>query len=128
MPIVIPIGVRRVAALQGAVWKFVSCEHCQQRYAYVAELKAFGVGHDFLFLDPQGSSERALEEAEQNLVQQSKNVVLPVPCPGCGFYQSDMARQLKDEVSINSLQIAGVVIVLLSFVPLALDIPYIWVL
>src|SRR5687768_7306755 len=38
-----------------------------------------------------------------------------------------MARMLKDEGSINSLQIAGAVIALLSLVPLAIGIPYIWV-
>ena len=128
IPILIPIGVKRVAAVQGAVWKFVSCAQCQQRYAYLVELEATGEDHDLLFLDGKGSAERARAQAEQNLVQQSRNVVLPVPCPSCGFYQDDMARKLKDEASINSLQIAGVVIVLLSLVPLALGIPYIWVL
>jgi hypothetical protein len=125
MHIPIPIGVNRVAAVQGAVWKLVSCAHCQQRYAYLVELEATGEDHDLLFLDAQGSAERAREQAERNLVQQSKNVVLPVPCPGCGFYQDDMARMLKDDASINSLQIAGVVIVLLSLVPLALGIPWV---
>jgi hypothetical protein len=39
-----------------------------------------------------------------------------------------MARKLKDEASINSLQIAGLVIAVLSLVPLAFSIPYSWVL
>ena len=39
-----------------------------------------------------------------------------------------MARKLKDDVSLNSLQIAGLVIALFSLVPLAFGIPYIWVL
>src|SRR5262249_34114410 len=42
--------------------------------------------------------------------------------PNCGMYQVDMARKLKDEASINSLQIAGLVVVVLSL--LALGIPY----
>ena len=128
IPILIPIGVARVAAVQGAVWKFVSCAHCQQPYAYLLELEATGEDHDLLFLDGKGSAERARARAEQNLVQKSRNVVRPVPCPACGFYQDDMARKLKEEKSINSPQIVGVVIALLSLIPLALGIPYIWVL
>jgi hypothetical protein len=128
MHIPIPIGIIRTAAVQGAVWKFVCCTHCQQRYAYLLELEATGEEHDLLFLDSKGSAERARAQAEQNLTQKSRNVVLPVPCPNCGFYQEDMARNLKDEASINPLQVAGVVIALLSLVPLMLEIPYSWVL
>jgi hypothetical protein len=128
IPILIPIGVVRAARVHGAVWKFVACAHCQQPYAYLLELEATGEDHDLLFLDGNGSAERARARAEQNLVQKSRNVARPVPCPSCGFYQDDMARNLKDEASINALQIAGMVIVLLSLVPLALGIPYIWIL
>src|SRR3954454_22539883 len=104
IPIPIPIGVKRVAAVQGAVWKFVSCACCQQRYAYLLKLEATGEDHDLLFFDGKGSAERARAQAEQNLVQKSRNVVLPVPCPSCGFYQDDMARKLKEGASINPLQ------------------------
>jgi hypothetical protein len=128
MLIPIPIGTKHIAAVQGAVWKFVSCAHCQQGYAYLLELEATGEDHDLLFLDGEGSAERARAKAEENLLRKSRNVVVPVPCPNCGCYQDDMARKLKDEVSINPLQIAGVVIAVLSLVPLAFSIPYIWVL
>lgn len=128
IPIPIPIGTKHVAAVRGAVWKFASCAHCQQRYAYLLELEATGEDHDLLFLDGEGSAKRARAKAEQNLLQKSRNVVLPVPCPNCGSYQDDMSRMLKEQVSINSLQIAGVLIAALSLVPLAFDIPFIWVL
>jgi hypothetical protein len=128
IPIPIPIGAKHVAAVQGAVWKFVSCAHCQARFAYLLELEATGEDHDLLFLDAEGSAKRAQVKAEQNLLLKSRNVVLPVPCPTCGFYQEDMAQILKEEMSINSLQIAGSVIVVLSLITLVLDIPDIWVL
>src|SRR5262249_41860822 len=115
-------------AVQGTVWKFVSCGHCRQGYAYQLELEATGEDHDLLFLDGQGSAERARAQAEENLLQKSRNVVVPVPCPGCGCYQDDMVRKLKDGVSINPWQIAGAVIAVLSFVPLLFGIPYLWVL
>ena len=128
VPIHIPIGARHVAAIRGAVWKLVDCEYCEERYAYLLELEATGQDHDLLFLDGAGSAARALVQAEQNLLKKSQNVVLPVPCPNCGSYQNDMAQLLKDNASINSLQIVGGVITLLSFVPLAFDISGIWVL
>jgi hypothetical protein len=128
IPIPIPIGAKYIAAVQGSVWKFVSCAHCQQHYAYLLELEATGEDHDLLFLDGKGSAQRAQAQAEQNLLQKSRNVVLPIPCPNCGCYQDDMSRMLKEEASINSLQIAGGVIAVLALVPLAFGIPYIWVL
>jgi hypothetical protein len=128
IPIPIPIGAKHVAAVQGAVWKFVSCAHCQQHYAYLLELEATGEDHDPLFLDGKGSAERARAKAEQNLLKKSRNVVLCVPCPNCGSYQDDMSRKLKQEVSINALQIAGLVVAALSLVPLAFSIAYTWVL
>ena len=127
IPILIPIGRRHVATLRGAVWKFVNCEHCQKQYAYLLELEATGKDHDLLFLDGEGSAERARAQAAQNFLQQSRNRVRPIPCPYCGFYQAEMAQQLKEEKWINPFQICGALIVLLSFIPLAFEIANIWV-
>ena len=128
MLVPIPIGAKHIATVQGTVWKCVSCERCHQPYAYLLELEATGEAHDLLFLDGEGSGERARAQAEHNLLQKSRNIVLPVPCPNCGCYQDDMARRMKEDVSINSLQIAGLVIAVLSLVPLAFDVPYLWIL
>lgn len=124
----IPIGTTHVSRVRGAVWKLVSCERCIQRYAYLLELEATGEDRDLLFLDGKGSAERARAQAEQNLLRKSRNCVLPVPCPNCGFYQDEMARQLKEEAWINRFQVAGLAISVMSLLPLALDIPFIWVL
>jgi len=128
MPIPIPIGVKRVVAVQGAAWKFVCCTHCGQDYAYLMELEATGADLDLLFLDAEGSAKRAQAQAEQNLLKQTQNVVLPVPCPYCGFYQADMVRGLKDEATGSGPVIAGLVVMAVSFIPLAFSIPYIWIL
>src|SRR5579885_181956 len=101
MLIPIPIGVKRVAAVRGAVWKIVSCAQCEQRYAYLLMLEATGEDHDLLFLDAEDSAKRARAKAEQNLSKMSRNVVLPVPCPNCGFYQDDMVRLLREEGASN---------------------------
>jgi hypothetical protein len=124
----IPVSVKNVAAVRGAVWKVVSCTHCQQRFAYLLELEAIGEDHNVLFLDPEGSAQRAQAKAEHNLQQQSRNCVLPVPCPTCGFYQEDMAKQLKEGAWTNAYQVAGALIAMLSLIPLAFSIDYNWVL
>jgi hypothetical protein len=107
IPVPIPIGVKRVALVEGAVWKFVSCEGCHQPYAYQLELEARGEDIDLLFLDGPKSAERARSHAEENLRQKSQRCVLPIPCPSCGLYQAEMARRLKENASINSLQVVG---------------------
>jgi hypothetical protein len=114
IPIPIPIGMRRVAVTQAAVWKLVSCESCHQPYAYCLELEAKGEDHDVLFLDAAGSAERARANAQENLRQQSRNCVLPVPCPHCGFYQAEMTKRLREEKSVNPLQITGAVVTVLA--------------
>ena len=116
-----------VAPVGGTVWKFVSCTHCQERYAYLLKMEATAECHDLLFLDGEGSA-RARPQAEQNLLQKSRNNMLSVPCPNCGFYQDEMSRQLKEAAWINWPQIAGAAIVLLSFIPLLFAISYLWVL
>jgi len=128
MLIPIPIVTKHTAAARGAVWKFVSCTHCLERYAYLLELEATGEDHDLTFLDAKGSVERARAQAEHNLLQKSRNAVLPVPCPSCGSYQEDMAKALREETSINRVQIVGLVIGALSLIPLMFDMANTWVL
>jgi len=65
IPIPIPIGARRIAAVQGAVWKVVSCACCREPYAYLLQLEATGQDIDLLYLDAQGSAERAQAQAER---------------------------------------------------------------
>ena len=128
MLIPIPIGGKHIATVRGAVWKPVTCAQCQQPYAYLLELQAIGAEHDLLFLDHAGAAQRAKAQAEQNLAQKSQNCILPVPCPQCGFYQADMARQLKENAWLNPLQIAGAVLAVLSLLPLLLDVTFGWAL
>jgi hypothetical protein len=120
-----PPGKKAVASVQGSVWKFVSCEHCPQRYAYLLELEA--TGEDLALLSADGSAERALVKAQENLSQKKQRCILPVPCPCCGHYQAEMSRLLKEEASINPFQIGGALIAVLGFIPLAFDIASNWV-
>jgi len=123
----IPVGVSRVATVRGAVWKVVSCSHCNDRYAYLLELEATGADHDLLFVDGEDSAKRARARAEENLSKMSRNVVLPVPCPNCGHYQDDMVRLLKEEGTSNGPVKAGLIVAALSLIPLAFRVPYLWI-
>src|SRR5262249_22288316 len=76
----------------------------------------------------EGSAQRAQAKAEHNFLQKSRNCVLPVPCPHCGFYQEEMSRQLKEGAWTNPAQVAGALIAMLSLIPLAFDVANIWIL
>ncbi|HEX4796660.1 MAG TPA: hypothetical protein VH370_22905 [Humisphaera sp.] len=119
MVIHVPIGVKHVATVQGEFLRMLTCAHCHEPYAVVLKLEARGENHDVLFVGGEASADLARQKAQQNLLSKSQNVVHPVPCPTCGCYQDDMVRILKEERSINILQIVGGVISCLSLVPLA---------
>src|ERR1700761_3881266 len=101
IPIPVPISTRHVAAAAGTVWKSVTCECCGSKYAYLLELTATGEDHDLFHLDRQGSMKPAQAKAQENLERKGRNLVVPVPCPGCGFYQQEMSRHLKEEAWTN---------------------------
>jgi hypothetical protein len=128
IPIPVPVGASHVVTVEGSVWKLVDCSQCGERFAYLLELQATGENTDLFFVDGQSATTSALREAERKLFEKGRNVVAPVPCPRCGHYQAEMARRLKDEASINRLQIAGLSITLLAFAGLATGVAYAWVL
>jgi len=107
--------------------KVVSCENCKQSYAILLDVEARGEDLDLLFLDSDGSKDRADAQARENLAAKIRNSVAVIPCPQCGFYQEDMVRQLKENAWTNPVQIIGAIVVLLSFIPLACDISYSWI-
>jgi len=123
----IPIGVRYVARVRASSLKVVSCENCKQSYAILLDVEARGEDLDLLFLDSDGSKDRADAQARENLAAKIRNSVAVIPCPQCGFYQEDMVRQLKENAWTNPVQIIGAIVVLLSFIPLACDISYSWI-
>jgi hypothetical protein len=126
MLIPIPVIVKRVAEVRGAVWKLVRCASCRDEYAYLVELQATGVDHDVMILDVDASAQRAQARAEESLARMARNVVLPVPCPHCGCYQDDMVRLIKEEEKSSVPLIAGLVVGGLSLIPLAFSFPFNW--
>lgn len=127
MIISIPIATEWVATARGTFWKVVTCSHCRQRYAFPLELETTGkdVGSPWS-LDVEGAK-RAQARAEENLSTIARNVVYPLPCPNCGCYQPDMVDRLRTEGTSNTPVIAGLIVAVLSLIPLAFRVPYIWV-
>jgi hypothetical protein len=77
-------------------------------------------------MDPEGAR-LAQARAEENLSKMGRNVVIPLPCPNCGCYQPDMVELLRTEGTSNAPVIAGSIVIVLSLIPLAFSVPYIWV-
>jgi hypothetical protein len=77
-------------------------------------------------MDPEGAKQ-AQARAEENLSKMGRNVVIPLPCPHCGCYQPDMVELLRTEGTSNALVKAGLIVIVLSLIPLAFSVPYIWV-
>lgn len=127
IPIPIPLGEKQVVAVQGAVWKFVACAKCHQDFAYLLQLEAIGEDDNVLFMDEEGSQKRAHAHAQRNLAKKFENVVVPTPCPCCGYYQEDMVRILKEEGTSDRLFGVGMGVTALSFIPLAFSMPHIWI-
>ncbi|RCS52967.1 hypothetical protein DTL42_09130 [Bremerella cremea] len=127
IPIPIPIGENQVVAVQGSVWKFVTCTQCHQDFAYLLQLEAFGEAHNTFYLDKEGSQKLAHVHAQRNLAKMYENVVVPTPCPCCGYYQEEMVRILKEEGTSDRLFGVGMGVTALSFVPLGFSVPHIWI-
>lgn len=127
IPIPIPIANRHVAQVHSRVLRIIDCEYCLEAFAFCLNLEAEGDDHDVLFFDPKGSEERASNKAHENLARKSTNLVVPIPCPNCGSYQQDMSQLLKDDASINKVQIIGGLTIGVAWLPFAFGSGFGWV-
>ena len=123
----IPVGARYEATARRTVWKVLACSHCRKHYAFQLELETTGTEIASPLEPSDEAHRRAMANAEENLSKMAQNVVLPVPCPNCGCYQDDMVDRLKSEGTSNTPVIAGLIIAVLSLIPLAFNIPFNWV-
>ncbi len=71
---------RMTAEAPGQTTKVVCCEACGRSYAY--ELKRIGVGAD-------------AARAAENLKEKLEVGIEAIPCPACGWYQSDMIPEAR---------------------------------
>jgi hypothetical protein len=74
------------AVATGHTTKVVPCEECGRRYAYQIARTAYGAADR----SSSGGYGVALQRAEAELQRLLASEVEAVPCPACGWYQSDM--------------------------------------
>lgn len=86
----IPIAKFYSAASWGSASKVVQCEHCRKTFAYLVRRRGQGEGTSPLFLDNEGAQQRAAQLAQRDLRNALDKAVEVVPCPACGWIQSDM--------------------------------------
>src|SRR6185295_2904395 len=89
------VGRKYTATVEGAVWRAITCEHCRLQWAYKLVRKAEGTGRSPYFLDNSGASNRASEEAHQELQKKLLNDVEAIACPQCHKYQANMFSEAK---------------------------------
>lgn len=95
MGIPIPYGTDYKVEVSGSMLKTCRCEACEADFLYLVERTAEGSGTSLLWLDNQGAKGRAAEAARKGLDKALEKAIDAVPCPACGWLQSDMVRMLK---------------------------------
>lgn len=86
--------------VEGAVLKKVRCEQCPTEYVYraVRTARATVSVHQLPFEKNTTAMEEARQKAESDLPGILERAVDPVPCPACGWYQSDMLPLLRGDL------------------------------
>jgi hypothetical protein len=79
------------AEARGQTTKIVRCEACRQHYAY----QLTRTGHGAVDGTSGNAYSAALLRAEADLQHLLAIGIEPVPCPACGWYQSNMIPQVR---------------------------------
>jgi hypothetical protein len=106
------VGRRYTATVTGSVWKTVACEFCKLEWAYKMMRTAQGTGRSPYFLDNDGASQRAGDEARETLARKLDGDVDAVGCPKCNRLQSHMFGKARMMEFGHWYWIAGVTAVL----------------
>lgn len=79
----------------GQIEKVVSCERCNCRYGYVVYRRAIGSGTYSIWGRKDKAVHSANSKAESQVQKLLERAIEPVPCPGCGWMQSEMVREMR---------------------------------
>ncbi len=112
----IPIAKTFTAASWGSAFKLVQCEQCVKVYVYRVKRRGQGEGTSPLFLDDEGAQNRATQRAACELQKELDSAIDVVPCPACGWIQSDM-QALARRQHLPRLKIAGIALLIALLVP-----------
>jgi hypothetical protein len=90
MIIPIPYGKQHHCAVRVTGLKIIICEECKKPYAYAACRVGKGTDSDILWLNSAGATAAARAQAEADARDKLAKAIDPVPCPTCGWFQSNM--------------------------------------
>jgi hypothetical protein len=88
-------GTDYTATRSGVVVKFVQCVECDCGYAYEMERTIQASAFSPLGLSGKASARAATEDAVRRLDRALRESCDPVPCPRCGWYQSNMVKRVR---------------------------------
>jgi hypothetical protein len=88
-------GQEYTCSAQASAAKAVTCEQCGTPYAYAMTRTASGRDCAPYGLGCDKAKRRAYEKAVQAAQKALAGSCEPVPCPDCGWYQTDMVKQLR---------------------------------
>jgi hypothetical protein len=92
---VIPIGKDLAASCTLSAPKTECCEKCEAKYVYSMTRTGTGWGFSFLGVDYERAQRRAEARAAKNARRALQKESDVVPCPRCGWIQSQMARVMR---------------------------------
>jgi hypothetical protein len=87
-------GTIFTAAVSGTTMKQVHCQKCGNNYQYRMVRRGRGETSAAYNIGAGSAGERAARKAERALQRLLERGVDPVPCPYCGWMQSDMVREV----------------------------------
>lgn len=107
MIVPIPTGTKFRTTMTGREIREVVCDKSGTEYVHIVQARATGTGSNVLFLDADRAFARSKGAAKQKLKQQLRKLMLPVPCPDCGWYQKHMVELLRRRRLYRMLAIAS---------------------
>lgn len=92
----IPLSKEFSSTLFGRTFRDAHCQKCGTDYRYVLSCKAEATAWSFILSPTDKAEEVAVKESTEDLSEQLREEVAPVPCPQCGWLQADMVQKLRD--------------------------------
>ena len=83
------------SAQTGSAVKNVHCEQCGKHYSYEVVRRAMGSGSSPFLLCNSAAKSWAQKAAGRKLAAALARAIDPVPCPDCGWFQSNMVAEMR---------------------------------
>ena len=85
------------STVEGSVTKPVVCEKCGVTYYYVLTRRGVGQGRSLYGMKDAAASQTALTASQRNLQYSLSKDCDPVPCPDCGWFQTNMVVVMRQQ-------------------------------